>query len=223
MLRSTTALLIVLVLAAPAAFAQSAVQNPRLGLGVALTNSPTGLTPAFEVPIDIASHVRVQPEFRYQRDSVNENDTASVGSRFDLAGDRSNHEFDVAWHLGVVHVSPRAHRLVRGREVRSRQIVNRFQRLWKLRAVDQPIDECEWLLRRTGVWRRILSARSLQSWCHDRLRVRLSRCRGAHRHGVADQHDGQPARIRHTGCHRGANLPALEGWCYRAAVSTLIG
>ena len=61
--------------------AQTTSPSTRLGLGVALNTSGSDLVPAFEVPIDIGSHLRVQPEFRYRRQHDAESDSATIGGR----------------------------------------------------------------------------------------------------------------------------------------------
>jgi hypothetical protein len=73
------------LLASVPAFAQSsAVPTTRIGVGVALTNSASDSSlpiASFEVPIDITRHLRVQPEFGYQRQNDTESDSATLAGR----------------------------------------------------------------------------------------------------------------------------------------------
>ena len=81
----------VLTISAAPAFAQSTAPLPHIGIGVGLTNGTGGLTPAFEVPIDITSHLRVQPEFSYQRETQSESEsTILAGSPVSLSTSQTN-------------------------------------------------------------------------------------------------------------------------------------
>jgi len=62
-----------LLSAAPVLAQSSSVPDTRIGLGIAFSNvgddvfASTSPMPSIEVPIDVMSHLRVQPEFRFQR------------------------------------------------------------------------------------------------------------------------------------------------------------
>jgi hypothetical protein len=96
-------------------FAQSAsLPVPRFGLGVSLTTGGDGSMPSLEVPINITSHFRLQPEFRYQNHRQSETQSITFAGQTlsestELASSTTwlgtsvlylATDDHIAWHLG---------------------------------------------------------------------------------------------------------------------------